>query len=509
MNTEELISLIQQGPEKWNEWQSQNPKTKIIFRDAQFDKNINLSNINFKSEVTFQNTIFSESSCQLENVTFEKSVIYKNCQFHTRFDLLKCSLNQQIKLDQCNISNGLFFTNTNVKDSLQITESSLANLTTDGGTLKSVYIKESNIGNILLPNMHLKGVTLEKCNCEHINFHRSTFEFIRIQNVKIRDNAIFRFTTFEGICQFHDVQIDGLATFGRSVFKERTEFLNVEFNGDAIFAGAQFTKEDEFYENEKEYVIDFSCSIFYKKAIFKTETGINNEKMASTNFSGVKFYGETSFQGRKFIEKTNFGPSIKENKELITEFSYAPNFHECEFHQNTTFHKAKFSNVIGSDEAARAYRTLKLAFQKKYDLRQEQQFYRLEMQEEAKLEESTGKRSIFWIYAFFSDYGFSVFCPFFWFIFMAHVIAMFVYGHSANLEFCNPINENCNLFSALFQFSLSGIPGFERIGLESKKLLFSHELPLSTSCMLVIHKLIIVTGLFLIGLGLRNLFKMK
>ena len=57
-----------------------------------------------------------------------------------------------------------------------------------------------------------------------------------------------------------------------------------------------------------------------------------------------------------------------------------------------------------------AYRTLKLAFNKQQAVREEQRFFRLEMEEET-LRETGIKRWLFRAYKTFSDYGFSVTRP--------------------------------------------------------------------------------------------------
>lgn len=88
-----------------------------------------------------------------------------------------------------------------------------------------------------------------------------------------------------------------------------------------------------------------------------------------------------------------------------------PKFHGCELHQDTSFEGAEFPKPTGSEEAARAFRTLKLAFSKQQAIREEQRFFKLEMEEET-LRETGLKRQLFVTYKYFSDYGFSITRPF-------------------------------------------------------------------------------------------------
>ena len=65
----------------------------------------------------------------------------------------------------------------------------------------------------------------------------------------------------------------------------------------------------------------------------------------------------------------------------------------------------------------------------------------------------------------------------------------------------------------LIQFSFAhALPGFEKLAEPASKLLFGEQgetLGVWTVLTLLVHKAVSVLALFLIGLALRNLFKMK
>ena len=62
-----------------------------------------------------------------------------------------------------------------------------------------------------------------------------------------------------------------------------------------------------------------------------------------------------------------------------------PLFHNAKLHQDTSFAGVVWPKARASDAAARAYRTLKLAFAQQQATRQEQLFFRKEMEVEALL----------------------------------------------------------------------------------------------------------------------------
>jgi len=261
-------------------------------------------------------------------------------------------------------------------------------------------------------------------------------------------------------------------------------------------------------------------------------------------FSGSEFQGAVNFSNRKFKKTTLFnefekynpfsdvrrdvaGMPIKEqsgNFQIFDEpdrrhlviFRAPPNFHGCELHQDTSFEGAEFPKPTGSEEAARAYRTLKLAFSKQQAIREEQRFFKLEMEEET-LRETGLKRQLFVAYKYFSDYGFSITRPFTLIIvFPALYISLFnafliEYQIYKCYDFFNqaPISIFWNWLTWSF-LSIFTVPGVD-LGKEIRPLLFGSGTFISFIALLIeiFQKALSLAGFFLIGLALRNLFKLK
>lgn len=280
------------------------------------------------------------------------------------------------------------------------------------------------------------------------------------------------------------------------------------------------------------WVID-GVRAYARAKSYAKEIGSDPECFSLTFFSGAHFIGDVNFTNRKFdkgvffdaVEKHNPWSGILrqpnglplldkngipqhiDDKELdhSTRFTAVPIFHGCELHQDTSFEGAEFPKPTGDDKAIRAYRTLKLAFSKQQAIREEQRFFRLEMEEEA-LRETGVKRGLFRAYKWFSDYGFSVMRPFSLLV-AAWLVFAPIYGHSSGQEVCWVWNRGCEWRGDWVGYSLrQALPilGFDKP--DHTTVLAMKDVAVGW---LFLHKTISLTALFLIGLALRNLFKLK
>lgn len=266
----------------------------------------------------------------------------------------------------------------------------------------------------------------------------------------------------------HDFRDDWLH-FSGFVFGDFAAFKDAKFGGWGDFKGAQFGEW-----------ADFEGAKFGKAA----------------NFWGAKFGGLADFNGAQFDGMTNFSH--------VT-FDQAPRFHGCELHQDTTFDGATFppdtpKGAEGDEAAARAYRTLKLAFSKQQANHEEQRFFRLEMAEETKRASGT-RRFLFRLYKWLSGYGFSLKRPLGLFVVSWLVFAGVCADYSKALDWLSfdwAALLNCLSYSLAQALPL---PGLDKLSSEAFK-----DVPV---VLLILHKVVSFTALFLGGLALRNLFKLK
>lgn len=332
----------------------------------------------------------------------------------------------------------------------------------------------------------------------------------------IDDSSRKNCANFEGV-NFSNVSC-GEISFKRFDFGSRASFKRATFQEKISFNDAIFGEFSSFHQAE-----------FFKRSSFQSSAKNDDGSFLTIRFSGCRFVEKVDFSNRSFLGSSSF---------KAASFCVPPSFHGCELHQDTSFEGAKFPAPTGREEAARAYRTLKLAFSKQQAVREEQRFFRLEMAEETMgyrnkakqaLQEFkllTGLREGFtwilckayavlregftWIlykaYSVLSDYGFSVARPLVLMV-AAWLVFATIYGHSSGQEVCWVWYAGCELRGDWLGYSLrQALPifGFDKP---------DHPTSLAMKDVAVgwlfLHKTISLAALFLIGLALRNLFKLK
>lgn len=336
------------------------------------------------------------------------------------------------------------------------------------------------------------------------------------------------------------------------------DFTDSTIGWEANFSGAFFGKNCLFENVKFEAAICFNSwsleeiPIEYKKFIlnnkkYTVESG-NFESIRDISFGGSSFSG-VDFSGRQFSGNINFGYPLKHSAQKriklkkdargqiifsdnpgsrglpdweyedlerrpITTFSAPPVFHDCtigqgfHIHEDIEFPQPSFNRRNAAD----AYRALKLAFSKQQAIREEQRFFKLEMEEET-LRETGLKRWLFKAYKRFSDYGFSITRP------LKYgglgVLALtLVYGILSWLGQCGLNMEGCRFAPEWLEFSLLQtlpLPGLDKMSEAASKKFWPDGAwwGLVLSIMVIIHKILSLAALFLIGLALRNLFKLK
>lgn len=394
-------------------------------------------------------------------------------------------------------------------------------------------------------------------------------EAVSFENAQFGDRASFIGAKFNEIAVFSCALFDCYANFESAHFERGADFSAAQFSFQASFVGAHFANGVSFDGCQFSVEVHFEGANFSGHSSFigkdwgslKNYYGeqLNNRKLwsesknidpnafAKISFAGAIFFGILDCSNRKFEAETLFGLSKSEilvkkpqrdandvaqfdaDNEMVyvadrkvlenspTKFLIAPEFYNCKIYPNTSFQGAEFPNASGGESAARAYRALKHAFIQQQATREEQRFFKLEMAEEAKAAENNNY-STRWLYAAyrkFSDFGFSVRRPGY-LLLTTTLFALLAYSWQAELVFCMSSAVTCAKTAPLLQFSFaSAFPGFEKLAepaaieLFGKSKVGTANVGVFTVITLLIHKAISLLSLFLIGLALRNLFKMK
>jgi uncharacterized protein YjbI with pentapeptide repeats len=379
------------------------------------------------------------------------------------------------------------------------------------------------------------------------------------------DMANFGFTRFEGPAVFLGAQFGDDARFVGAKFDDQTTFKGAQCGGKARFSGAQFGSHANFEGTQFGDLTQFGGVSFNGLALFggldwaslgyiygeflddrrawANLRGLDPQAFGRIDFGGAKFLGSSDFSNRHFTGTTNFGLSgvssavhrssnehgnvlaqiiaeVNIPSGLPTFFEIPPAFHNSTLHQDTTFQGAIFpKKAHGNEMCARAYRTLKLAFAQQHAVREEQHFFKLEMAEEAALD-TGAKRWLYRVYKEVAGYGFSLIRPFAWGLCLTGLLAivygvlMWGSGTTPGFAIFGKAPIDWQLTTQWVQFvliNLLPLPGFDETLKELRSTLFGNSgwWPLLATIAEAMHKICVLLAVFLIGLALRNLFKLK
>ena len=255
--------------------------------------------------------------------------------------------------------------------------------------------------------------TFEKAQFSgHARFEKAQFRGdARFEKAQFRGDAWFEKAQFSGDAWFEKAQFSGHAWFVKAQFSGHAWFVEAQFSGHAWFVEAQFSGPARFEKAQFRGHARFDKAQFRGPAVFNStgDTSTLEAIRANTfhfvNFENVVFHDSVSFLNRQFLSTTKFKACV---------FTQAPAFHNCALHEDTNFDGTKFP-VMSSEDAVRAYRTLKLAMENVRARQEEAMFYGLEQQSlRAKKDTPWSVWAMSHLYHLTSNYGQSFLRPLGW-----------------------------------------------------------------------------------------------
>jgi uncharacterized protein YjbI with pentapeptide repeats len=260
-----------------------------------------------------------------------------------------------------------------------------------------------------------------------------------------------------GAAEFEGAQFSGGAA----------SFRNAQFSGgDASFAGAQFSGGRAWFDGARFSGgwAEFADARFAGFASFTAPRHDARAKQGQdpgdfdfshVNFRSAQFEGRVTFENRRFSGRSSFTDA---------RFAEAPKFHGCTLHQDTTFPAMENFGGREGEEAAPAYRTLKLAMGQHRATDEEAMFWALEqIATRSTLKPSWRHPGDFlpwlfsWLYEEASFYGLSVTRPLVLFLtstFIAFPIYIYMLMHAIDAS-VGPYDEiSFQQFANTFSFSM-------------------------------------------------------
>ena len=299
-------------------------------------------------------------------------------------------------------------------------------------------------------------------------------------------SVTFAESQFVGPVDFSHAGFPNSVTFGECKFESRAEFTNATFNN-ARFDRAVFRRD-----------VDFSAD--------------PDRKFESAIFTHARFEGTARFWRRRFTGITVF---------RAVHFEQPPEFFNAELPDEVDFEHATYGAMTKKNaySAEAAYRTLKQKMNKMQHHRAETMFFAKEMCARQFIEKNKLLGGLYWVYGKWSDYGQSVSRPLVGLVVVAVIsfLAYFIATEGPTIVACVP-DHDCQLQIdrgwKLLELTFAGLIPF----FEVTKQLGSYALTVllrvspTPGYIIVLQVLELVFSLlflFLLGLAVRNLFRLK
>lgn len=496
-------------------------KEAAIFKDADFGEFSSFASATFGISTAFVNVKFGNhanfmaskfgyetkfiktnlgSSCCFFNASFDESAEFSECDFGQKSDFRNSTFNDQSLFLSTSFGKFSNFSESQFGDAASFDKCSFSDHT---------YFIEANFGN---------STRIVDCNFGNdLSFFGATFK----DNTKIHRNTSgmetdFSQSAFNGKSDFSESRYGEHAIFQNIALLGPSNFNNIIFDGACDFSYSRQPKHPQ----EKINATPFSKYLeTHAVSDQKTSDHAEISEFQAISFCGSSFGGDAIFTGRKFTSTANFGPCTKadipNSKQKETSFLGAAEFHGCSFSQDTSFKNTNFRSEQ-SEKYVLAFRTLKGLMRELNATQEEQLFFRLEIEAEQS-KQSKGRKILYRLYEVTSFYGVSIARPICTLLFFMVVFGA-AYGLLADhyATHANPISGESRTWQWLRYTTINTfpIPGFDKTLLGLREALFGDgeeygwHLTLAIA-LEMIHKLISFGCAFLLGLALRNLFKMK
>ena len=324
--------------------------------------------------------------------------------------------------------------------------------------------------------------------------------------------------------KFHQAACFGKATFGNEVgfgnaiFVKEAGFGHAIFNGIAAFGEATFKGDADFGGAKFRQTAEFGATIYAKNAVFRSTVFSEEVDFGGAEFVGSVWFNGAAFNGFAYFQVATFGSTGKNQlanfidcqlekptnfRDAVFNASY-PDFAGTVLHERTSFTDHSENWPKASRNPARAKDScavIRHNLGKQGLPEAEHFFYRREMGF-AGQSGPLWQRPPYWLFGWFSDYGYSILTPFLWLLLLivlgAYVLAWGLAGGAQAVSFEQGLGLS---FSNVFNFL-----GFHRTFVEAD---FTLKLPQWLKVVSAFQTIAGVVLLFFLGLGLRTRFRLR
>jgi hypothetical protein len=348
-------------------------------------------------------------------------------------------------------------------------------------------------------------------NFENTKFPRYTSfdfadfgEFSDFSNVTVDARSSFKNTKFSRYTALKSIYLEDWIDFDYAVFEGDNDFSGSSFGHCTRFNGAKFGPDINFSDCTFRQAVCFeSIQDTTKDSVDWTPYDATSKTFNRISFKDCLFKSSASFKNREFRDTTLFDGAT---------FKKTPDFFGCTLHQDMSFKNVSFPPATGEGYSIRAYRNLRQSFSQLQAPQEEQHFFSLEMEEIT--QSLTGaRRWIFQIYGKLSSYGASISRPLLAYL-ISFILFSCAYAALSWVTHCLPDSQRCSFNMAGIEFfflQAIPLPGLEKMADPIRSTIFADSglISLAATVLIIVQKSCSLLFIFLIGLALRNTFRIK
>ncbi|KTC21685.1 hypothetical protein AO391_26045 [Pseudomonas marginalis ICMP 9505] len=339
----------------------------------------------------------------------------------------------------------------------------------------------------------------------HTSFDRAIIgKSSDFSNVTIDARSSFKNTKFSRYTNLKSIYLEDWIDFDYAEFEGDNDFSGSSFGHCTRFNGVKFGPDISFADCTFRQAVCFeSIQDNTKEAVGWTPYDPTSKTFNRISFERCTFKDSVSFKNREFRDTALFDNAT---------FEKPPVFFGCTLHQDMSFKYVTFPPATGKDFHIRTYRNLRLSFSQLQAPQEEQHFFQLEMAEIAHGLKGA-KRWLFYIYEKLSNYGSSISKPLLAYL-ISFVLFSCAYAALSWATHCLPDSQKCSFNMAGIEFfflQAIPLPGLEKMAdpIRSAIIANSGLISLAATILIILQKSISLLLIFLVGLALRNTFRIK
>jgi uncharacterized protein YjbI with pentapeptide repeats len=343
-----------------------------------------------------------------------------------------------------------------------------------------------------LPNPKKEGIGFHHLLFEQpTSFRGFVFPMAVFNNAEFHSKADFCKAAFFGLATFDDATFSSVAYFAEALFETGAFFNRVTFSGTVDFSKTAFLESALFYEaafSGTAYFREtaFSGDVFFKGATFAGET-----TFGGAEFSGVADFGSCEFKSQMWFSRAKFTSQV-------------PVFYDTKLREGTDWGLSTWPSPPKNNKDAQAqvfaYGRLKAEMDRLNRPLDAQFFFARELRAHRELEKRySPQRAFNFAYQILGFYGASAELPILW------LLALFVLGFG--FFALAPVYKGVPLvYDEAAGLSITNLISFLPYKVDND--ISAHLSPLA-KIVGDLQSLLAIILLFLLGLALRNRFRMK